>query len=494
VVSNKLAIGSTNPTEALEVTGNAVVSGTLYIGTNTNDYTSKSIYFGGLYGDNDYNHCVIANRNFGSATFGVNENSELILFKGNDYKSFSSTGYDRLRLKAPHITFQTFKDGINNFNETTANMSFDENGNLGIGTDNPRSILEIVKTNPSVIVSGTNEFQFPSIYLGSPVEVGRALKAAIIGSTDNPAGGTHGWSRLSLNFCTRDAFGDNTSNVSLSEARMTILPNGRIGINQNNPTRALLEVNGSVDNNLGVMVMYRYPDVSNNNGQILPYSIYASSRIAAVSFDAYSDVRIKNTIHDIDDSSALDTLRLLEPKMYRYIDTVERGDREVYGFIAQEVANVLPYAVSTGEGDIPNIMAFANVFAREDSYELFMGTAPAVTLSNASILNVITPPMMIESNVVNQSRIIRCSVLRTSNTSIFVSNTCTELQTVDDVFVKGEVVQDFHHLNKDSIFTVATAALQEVDRQLQAEKAKVATLEAQLASVLMRLDALEATS
>jgi hypothetical protein len=41
------------------------------------------------------------------------------------------------------------------------------------------------------------------------------------------------------------------------------------------------------------------------------------------------------------------------------------------------------------------------------------------------------------------------------------------------------------------IWTVATAALQEVDRQLQAEKAKVATLETQLASVLARLDALE---
>jgi hypothetical protein len=46
-------------------------------------------------------------------------------------------------------------------------------------------------------------------------------------------------------------------------------------------------------------------------------------------------------------------------------------------------------------------------------------------------------------------------------------------------------------LNYNGIFVVAVAALQEVDRQLQAEKAKVATLETQLASVLARLDALE---
>ena len=55
----------------------------------------------------------------------------------------------------------------------------------------------------------------------------------------------------------------------------------------------------------------------------------------------------------------------------------------------------------------------------------------------------------------------------------------------------GQKPNDFHRLNKDVIFTLATAALQEVDRQLQAEKTKVTTLETQLASVLARLDALE---
>ena len=46
-------------------------------------------------------------------------------------------------------------------------------------------------------------------------------------------------------------------------------------------------------------------------------------------------------------------------------------------------------------------------------------------------------------------------------------------------------------LKKEAIWTVATSALQEVDRQLQAEKARNDALETQLASVLARLDALE---
>jgi hypothetical protein len=48
-----------------------------------------------------------------------------------------------------------------------------------------------------------------------------------------------------------------------------------------------------------------------------------------------------------------------------------------------------------------------------------------------------------------------------------------------------EIVADTH------VKIGATAALQEVDRQQQADKLRIAELETQLASVLARLDALE---
>jgi hypothetical protein len=58
------------------------------------------------------------------------------------------------------------------------------------------------------------------------------------------------------------------------------------------------------------------------------------------------------------------------------------------------------------------------------------------------------------------------------------------------VFVYGQRVDDFHFLKKEAIFTVATAALQEVDRQLQAEKTKVVTLESQVAALESQIAAL----
>ena len=54
----------------------------------------------------------------------------------------------------------------------------------------------------------------------------------------------------------------------------------------------------------------------------------------------------------------------------------------------------------------------------------------------------------------------------------------------DKIFVYGQQVDDFVFLKKDAIWAVVTAALQEVDRQLQAEKTKVADL-------LARVEALE---
>ena len=57
--------------------------------------------------------------------------------------------------------------------------------------------------------------------------------------------------------------------------------------------------------------------------------------------------------------------------------------------------------------------------------------------------------------------------------------------------VYGEIVDDFHCLDEAQIFTIATASVQELDRQLQAEKAKTNQLQAQMADVLLRLNALE---
>ena len=76
-----------------------------------------------------------------------------------------------------------------------------------------------------------------------------------------------------------------------------------------------------------------------------------------------SDARIKENIADVNDSSALETFRLLQPKLYNYKDVVQRGSLPVWGFIAQDVAGKLNYSTDTRTDWVPNIYELANVHA-----------------------------------------------------------------------------------------------------------------------------------
>jgi hypothetical protein len=74
-----------------------------------------------------------------------------------------------------------------------------------------------------------------------------------------------------------------------------------------------------------------------------------------------SDARIKEDIQDINDDSALQMILAIKPKTYKYIDKIEKGDDKVYGFIAQQIREVIPEEVTIQKSYIPNIMLFVEV-------------------------------------------------------------------------------------------------------------------------------------
>ena len=58
VTPSKIGIGTASPDYTLDVNGTTRVGNILYVGKNTADETDKSIFFGGTYGDNDYNNAT----------------------------------------------------------------------------------------------------------------------------------------------------------------------------------------------------------------------------------------------------------------------------------------------------------------------------------------------------------------------------------------------------------------------------------------------------
>ena len=196
-----------------------------------------------------------------------------------------------------------------------------------------------------------------------------------------------------------------------------------------------------------------------------------------------SDERIKTNITDINDGDALATLRLLKPKKYQYKDTIKRGTEPVWGFIAQEVANTLPYSTQTTINTLPNIYEMANV--SDSNVITFTNFDTSSLESNASVIKANAKDGT--DHLVKLVEVINENTIRVGEDLGEWIGSLDETGNViagNQIFVYGQEVDDFIFVKKDAIWTVATAALQEVDRQLQDTKA-------QLASVLARLDALE---
>lgn len=230
-----------------------------------------------------------------------------------------------------------------------------------------------------------------------------------------------------------------------------------------------------------------------NNHYFNKISVYAVNNIVA-DFQLFasrddrliSDRRIKTNIQTINDASALDKLRLLNPCTYEYIDKKTMGPYNVEGFIAQEVKEVLPYAVDQHEASVPNIF-------QEGSYKIDASGNKVLIINDYDTANLevdasgnIHPILLYKAN---GSKVPYITVTK------IVSSTSLQLDTTEeapqDFFVYGQYVKDFNILKKDHIFTVATSALQELDRQLQAEKLKKATLETQVADLRARVNVLK---
>jgi len=214
-----------------------------------------------------------------------------------------------------------------------------------------------------------------------------------------------------------------------------------------------------------------------------PVSIMGSGILSWNGFFSASDSRFKTNIQDIDDSGALDLLRKIKPKTYEYIDKVDKGSDTVYGFIAQDISEVFPNCVSIQKEKIPNI------------YENCIKVDNVITLSNkiTHMLEKDENGMLYKTLLVYHSdnktiELVIKSIIDDKHIEIEPTD---ELGTNGQLFIYGQIVDNFNTIDKNYIFTIATAALQEVDRQLQAEKRKTATLEARMLLLEARINKLD---
>jgi len=215
----------------------------------------------------------------------------------------------------------------------------------------------------------------------------------------------------------------------------------------------------------------------------------AKGNISSTNADYASDERIKENIVGLNASENLDIFRNIQLKTYNYIDKALRGHESTSGFIAQQIQQILPNAVRKTVSSIPNIYKVATVSGEGNNI---------ITFTDFDTSNLLTGDN-ITGNIEIETYPTASYDIKTKIKTVIDQNTIEVeddlsdyMGDVDDennvlqgakVYVYGQEINDLLRINKSKIFTITTGALQEVDRQLQAEKVKVATLEAKVATL-----------
>ena len=238
---------------------------------------------------------------------------------------------------------------------------------------------------------------------------------------------------------------------------MVITSTGNVGIGTATPGYRL-EVSGGTDVSLNGL----YYGNSGNNSTGLTYSGTYFGVVAKFNGPLWttnylavsSDIRIKEDIQDIIDDTALQSILSIEPKTYKYVDKLKIGDKKVYGFIAQQIKDVIPEAVSIQASYIPNIYLVADYIEG------------VITLSSQPTKVIIKMNDKIKCYDKDNKEIL-VEVIEVIDDLTF---RIKEIEYTDTkIFVYGTFVDDFHTLNKDYIFTLNVCATQELHRRIEAQ-------------------------
>ena len=255
---------------------------------------------------------------------------------------------------------------------------------------------------------------------------------------------------------TNNVFTETYSSLSITGS------NGFVGLNTTTPI-ARLDVNGGQNNIISYSTIIDtgsggFSATDQTNLSRFLSARFTNAIMVGTAVYVTSDQRIKQNISIIEDHSALNNLRLIEPKKYKYINKVEKGNSEVYGFLAQEVLEKIPNAVKITKDYIPNVYNFFNITKINDKLIL------VDDVSNNLIVNIND-----KLKIYDQVNEIISTVVNIDNSKITLEldkslTTGINFEFDNKVFIYGKYVEDFHTLDKSYLYTINFSATQELDR------------------------------
>ena len=263
-----------------------------------------------------------------------------------------------------------------------------------------------------------------------------------------------------------EAYVWNEANTDLGFAtnnsrRMTIKADGNIGIGTTNATYPL-HVASSTSNYIAPSSWYinfPVPNPAVIAGGNYTFSIHSAYGIQVGSYIVfYSDKRIKQNIKDIDGNTALSQIRQLRPKTYNYID-YRSGNGDVYGFIAQDVKDVILNSTVCSKNYIPNFYCRGNICAIDASNHIYEISSEN-DLSFDKVIDDSGNEILYHNVKIygfdNNTEYI-CSVIHVNNPKNVQVKLEKEYKFANDeenkykIFIYGQEIYDFYSLEKNAI-------------------------------------------
>ena len=113
------------------------------------------------------------------------------------------------------------------------------------------------------------------------------------------------------------------------------------------------------------------PSFSNPNTNWMITARFSNGILCGTSIVFSSDKRIKKNVKDVDGNTALSQIRQIRPKIYNYIDNITKVTADVYGFIAQDVKDVILHSTMCSIDYIPNFYCKGNIRAIDASNNIY---------------------------------------------------------------------------------------------------------------------------
>ena len=241
-----------------------------------------------------------------------------------------------------------------------------------------------------------------------------------------------------------------TATITQEGVNSIISTQGKIGINTTNPTFPLHIKDGTTGmGNTKIFTYFRHYSLSIGRGAgwaNTRFSIFADYTIMSATFTGASDVRIKKDIMDL--SSALPLIEQIKPRTYKYKDP-KRGDKMAYGFIAQELEEVIPELIQTTQNKIPNIMKTADVidgvFTLKEATDLQVGDKIDIYDEDDKELNVKITEIISDKSF----------------------KTAVDVELKDKYFIYGKYVDDFKGIEHNGLLPIMLKAIQELNARVK---------------------------